>query len=68
MPSGVSLFDLTGYFNFTKNLRASAGIYNLTDRRYWHWQDVRELDAGRADLTRFTQPGLNTRVTLTLSF
>ena len=68
VPSGVSLFDLTGYFNFTKNLRASAGIYNLTDRRYWHWQDVRELDAGRADLTRFTQPGLNTRVTLTLSF
>ena len=68
VPAGVTLFDLTGYVNFTKNLRASAGLYNLTDRRYWFWQDVRELDRGRADLPRFAQPGLNTRITLTLSF
>jgi hemoglobin/transferrin/lactoferrin receptor protein len=68
VPAGVTLFDLTGYVNFTKNLRASAGVYNLGDRQYWYWQDVRELDRGRADLQRFAQPGLNTRVTLTLSF
>ena len=49
-------------------LRASVGLYNLSDRRYWYWQDVRELDAGRADLQRFAQPGLNTRLTLTLRF
>ena len=68
VPAGVTLFDLTGYLNLTKNLRASAGVYNLTDRQYWFWQDVRELDRGRADLQRFAQPGLNSRVTLTLSF
>jgi hemoglobin/transferrin/lactoferrin receptor protein len=68
VPAGVTLFDLTGYMNFTKNLRASAGVYNLGDRQYWSWQDVRELDRGRADLPRFAQPGLNTRVSLTLSF
>ena len=64
----VTLLDLSGYLNLTKNLRASAGVYNLTDRQYWFWQDVRELDRGRADLQRFAQPGLNTRVTLTASF
>jgi hemoglobin/transferrin/lactoferrin receptor protein len=68
VPAGVTLFDLTGYVNFTKNLRGSAGVYNLGDRQYWYWQDVRELDRGRADLQRFAQPGLNTRVSLTLSF
>jgi hemoglobin/transferrin/lactoferrin receptor protein len=68
VPAGVTLFDLTGYVNFTKNLRASAGLYNLGDRQYWYWQDVRELDRGRADLQRFAQPGMNARVTLTLSF
>ena len=68
VPGGVSLFDLTGYVNFTKRLRLSAGLYNLTDRQYWHWQDVRELSSTRADLPRFTQPGLNSRVTLTFSF
>jgi hemoglobin/transferrin/lactoferrin receptor protein len=68
VPAGVTLFDVTGYLNLTKNIRASAGVYNLTDRQYWFWQDVRELDRGRADLQRFAQPGINSRVTLTLSF
>jgi hemoglobin/transferrin/lactoferrin receptor protein len=68
VPAGVTLFDLAGYVNFTKSLRLSAGLYNLTDRQYWFWQDVRELDRGRADLQRFAQPGLNSRVTLTFSF
>ena len=68
VPAGVTLFDVTGYVNLTKNLRASAGLYNVTDRQYWYWQDVRELDRGRADLQRFAQPGMNARVTLTLSF
>jgi hemoglobin/transferrin/lactoferrin receptor protein len=54
--------------NFTKNLRLSAGLYNLTDRQYWNWQDVRELSSNRPDLGRFAQPGLNSRVTLTFSF
>ena len=68
VPAGVTLFDVTGYVNFTKTLRLSAGLYNVTDRQYWYWQDVRELSSTRADLTRFTQPGFNSRVTLTLSF
>ena len=68
VPAGVTLLDLTGYVNITKNLRASAGLYNLGDRQYWFWQDVRELDRGRADLARFAQPGRNARLTLTLSF
>ncbi len=68
VPGGVTLLDVSTYVNFSKNLRLSAGVYNLTDRRYWNWQDVRELDAGRPDLSRFAQPGLNTRITLTLSF
>ncbi len=68
VPGGVTLLDLAGYVNVTKNVRLSAGLYNLTDRRYWFWQDVRELDRGRADLQRFAQPGLNARVTMTLSF
>jgi hemoglobin/transferrin/lactoferrin receptor protein len=68
VPGGTTIFDLTGYVNFTKRLRLSAGVYNLTDRQHWHWQDVRELSSTRADLPRFTQPGLNSRVTLTFSF
>ena len=68
VPPGVTLFDLAGYVNLTKHLRATAGLFNLGDRQYWYWQDVRELDAGRADLQRFAQPGRNARVALTLTF
>jgi hemoglobin/transferrin/lactoferrin receptor protein len=68
VPAGVTLLDLTGYVNFTKTLRLSAGLYNVTNRQYWYWQDVRELSSTRTDLTRFAQPGLNSRVTLTFSF
>ena len=46
----ITLFDVTGYVNFTKTLRLSAGLYNVTDRQYWYWQDVRELSSTRADL------------------
>lgn len=68
VPGGVTVLDVAGYVNFSKQVRLSAGLFNLTDRQYWFWQDVRELDRGRADLQRFAQPGLNSRVTLTLSF
>lgn len=68
VPAGVTLLDLTGYVNVSKNVRLSGGLYNVTDRQYWYWQDVRELDRGRADLQRFSQPGMNARVSLTLSF
>ena len=68
VPAGVTLLDLTGYVNLAKNVRLNGGLYNLTDRQYWYWQDVRELDRGRADLQRFAQPGVNARVSLTVSF
>lgn len=68
VPPGVTLYDLAGYVNLGSHLRLTAGLFNLGDKQYWSWQDVRELDAGRADLQRFAQPGLNSRVTLTLSF
>jgi hemoglobin/transferrin/lactoferrin receptor protein len=68
VPAGVTLFDLAGYVNLSKHVRASAGLYNLGDRQYWHWQDVRELSGNRADLPRFAQPGFNSRLTLTVSF
>lgn len=40
--SGYGLVDLTGWWQLTDNLSVNAGIYNLTDKRYWNWNDVRE--------------------------
>lgn len=68
VPAGVRIWDASGYVNFSKNVRLSAGIYNLGDRQYWVWQDVRDLDRGRVDLQRFSQPGVNTRLSVTVTF
>ena len=68
VPAGVTIWDASGYINFSPRVRLSAGVYNLGDRQYWVWQDVRDLDRGRGDLPRFAQPGVNARVSVTVSF
>ena len=56
-PNGVqvgtpsaTVIDLTAYYRPIKDLTLSAGLFNLTDRKYWKWSDVRgeELDADNA--------------------
>ncbi|GLT18726.1 TonB-dependent receptor [Vibrio zhanjiangensis] len=47
-PNGVqvgtpsaTVIDLTAYYRPIKDLTLSAGLFNLTDRKYWKWSDVR---------------------------
>lgn len=67
VPSAFTL-DLVGRWQITKNVSLNAGIYNLTNEKHWRHQDVRGLDSSRADLDRFTQPGISGRVALTVLF
>lgn len=63
-----TLLDLTGYYNLSKNLKVSAGLFNLTDEKYWVWNDIRELSSASTNLDRYTQPGRNLGIDLTLAF
>lgn len=63
---GFGLVDLTGYYKVTNDVTVSGGLYNLADKKYWLWDDVRGYDnvgeAGAtapANLDRLTQPGRN---------
>ena len=69
--AGLGLLDLTGYYQITDDLTLNAGVYNLTDRKYWLWDDVRGYDGvgeagvtSPANLDRLTQPGRNFSVNL----
>ena len=66
-PSAFTV-DLVGRWQVTKNVSLSAGFYNLTNQKYWLYQNVRGFDSSRSDLDRFTQPGINGRVALTVVF
>ncbi len=67
VPSALTL-DLVGRWQVTPNVSINAGVYNLTNEQYWGHQDVRGVDASRADLDRFTQPGVSGRVVVTVLF
>ncbi|MGV3663648.1 MAG: TonB-dependent hemoglobin/transferrin/lactoferrin family receptor [Prosthecobacter sp.] len=66
-PSAFTL-DLVGRWQVTKNVSVNAGLYNLTNEQYWRYQDVRGIDTTRADIDRFTQPGISGRVAVTVLF
>ena len=68
---GFGILDLTGYYKVSDDLTLNAGLYNLTDKKYWLWDDVRGYDSvgeasvtSPANLDRLTQPGRNFSVNL----
>jgi hemoglobin/transferrin/lactoferrin receptor protein len=68
---GYGVLDLTGFYKVTDDLTLNAGLYNLTDKKYWQWDSVRGYDnVGEASVTqpanldRLTQPGRNFAVNL----
>ncbi|MVV49462.1 TonB-dependent receptor [Pseudomonas sp. PB120] len=68
---GFGILDLTGFYKVTDDVTVNAGVYNLTDKKYWLWDDVRGYDGvgeasvlSPANLDRLTQPGRNFAVNL----
>lgn len=68
---GYGVVDLSGYYKVTKDVTVNAGLYNLTDKKYWNWDDVRGYDSvgeagvlNPANMDRLTAPGRNFSVNL----
>ena len=68
---GFGLLDLTGHYRVIEHVTLNAGIYNLANKKYWVWDDVRSYDgtgeAGAvapANLDRLTAPGRNFAINL----
>lgn len=60
--------DLSGQWRIRKDLRLTAGIFNLTDKKYWNWADVRGLSAASAAVDAYSQPGRYVRVSMVADF
>lgn len=74
-----TLVDLQGRYSVSKNLKLTAGVYNLFDEEYIRWQRIRFVNQGSAaggarggvsedGIHRYTEPGRNFRVTMAYSF
>ncbi|MFT3804729.1 MAG: TonB-dependent hemoglobin/transferrin/lactoferrin family receptor [Burkholderiaceae bacterium] len=61
---GYATFDLFGSWRLNRHLQLFAGVFNLTDRKYWRWTDVRGLSSSSTVVDAYTQPGRTASVML----
>lgn len=72
-----TVLDLLGEINVTKDLRLTAGVFNVFDEQYYLWPRVRFVNEGTTTLYgyvtgegigRYSEPGRNFRVSLAWQF
>lgn len=68
LPDGFTILDLTGFAKITDGLTLRAGIFNILDKKYAWWSDVRGLAASSTVTDAYTQPGRNASASLSYRF
>lgn len=67
-PDGFWVFDATASLRVMERATLRVGVFNITDRRYFWWSDVRGLSATSTIRDAFSQPGRNAGASLSFSF
>lgn len=65
---GYAVFDLLASYAADSRLVFRAGIFNLADRKYWEWSDVRGRTANDPAIDRYTAPGRSVNASVSYSF
>lgn len=60
--------DITAFWRPTPDITLRAGVFNLTDAKYWWWSDIRGLAASSPIKDAYTQPGRNGSVSVSVRF
>lgn len=61
---GYTTLDLTAEWVFGRDVRISAGVFNVFDKKYWLWSDLRVAPRPGNTVDRYTQPGRTASVLL----
>lgn len=67
-PDGFWVFDATASLRLGDAGTIRAGIFNITDKRYFWWSDVRGLTSSSTIRDAFSQPGRNAGASFSLVF
>ncbi|MEJ1965303.1 MAG: TonB-dependent hemoglobin/transferrin/lactoferrin family receptor [Gammaproteobacteria bacterium] len=68
LPDSFTVFDALAWWKATDRLSLRAGVFNLTDEKYFWWGDTRGVASSAAFRDAFSQPGRNASVSLSLQF
>jgi hemoglobin/transferrin/lactoferrin receptor protein len=60
--------DLTAFAALGRHVTLQAGAFNLLDRKYWLWSDVRNVVNPGATIDRYTQPGRSYAIQVKATF
>ena len=64
LTPGYGIVDLLAHVDLGDHIRVNAGLFNLADKEYIRWEDTAAIGTDAAP--RFTQPGRNAGITLTV--
>jgi len=67
-PPSSFVVDLSGGYHFTKHAIVYFGVFNLFDRKYWNWSDVRGIADSSGIKDAYTAPGRNVSISMKLDF
>ncbi len=67
-PAGYGLVDMTAYYKPSRDVTLRGGLFNAGNKKYYQWDDVRNIDANDVSLARHTQPGRNVSLSAIYSF
>lgn len=67
VPGGYTVFDYMGWYNLDKNTQFTYGVYNLFDKKYVAWSDIRSLTSA-STIDAYTQTGRNFKVAVIHNF
>lgn len=67
-PAGYEVFDMTAYYQLNDHLTLNAALFNIFDRKYFAWSDVRNLSPTYAQIDAFSLPGRNANVSVKYQF
>jgi len=65
---GYTVLDLTAYVEVMPTFTINAGLFNLTDEKYYASQDVKGVTASSTVINRYAQVGRNFGVNATIRF
>jgi hemoglobin/transferrin/lactoferrin receptor protein len=68
LPDSFVLFDVVGWWKVTDSLTARAGVFNVSDEKYFWWGDVRGLSSTVTFIDAYSQPGRSATVSIAMQF
>jgi hemoglobin/transferrin/lactoferrin receptor protein len=65
---GFATFDVTLGYQITANSHLSFGVFNLTDKKYWLWQQVRNFEASDSIIEAMTQASRHAKIAYSMEW